>query len=94
MDLMGFLRWLGDRVEALERADSSRRMNASQDAAALGFGSRYFHGKPWRIPEHGLHGMLHPLSVWKDWAARPEADRRAEWDAMNAIDRRRARGAA
>ena len=94
VDLMGFLRWLGDRVEALEKKDGSRRLNATEAARALGFHERFIHGRPWRVPGFGLHGTLHPLSIWRDWLNRPEADRRAEWDAMTTVDRRKARGLA
>ena len=94
VDLIGFMRWLGDRVEALEKADLSRRINATQAARELGFDERYFHGRPWRVTSFGLNGMLHPLSVWKEWTDRPEVDRRAEWDAMTAVERRHARGVA
>jgi len=91
---MGYLDWVGDHIERIERERDEKRINATEAALELGFNSRFFHGRPWRWPQFGIGGPKYPLSEWRAWTARPEADRRAEWDAMNAIDRRRARGVA
>lgn len=94
LDLVGYLRWLGDEIEALKLGQSERRLNAAEAATALGYKASYFHGTPWRIPGFGIRGYRHTLADWQAWAARPEAERRAEWDAMPRTERRRARGAA
>lgn len=93
-DLVGSLRWIMDHVEALEQEKAERRVGASEAARQLGYGDSYFRGRPWRVPGFGLQGTMHSVAVWKAWIARPEVDRRAEWDAMSLKDRRRAQGVA
>jgi len=93
-DLVGSMRWLMDQIEAMKQSSSGRRLSASAAAEALGYGPRYLHGKPWCIPGFGLSGNLHTLGAWETWLARPEAERRAEWDAMGIRSRRLARGVA
>lgn len=86
------LDWIMDQIEMLVQEREEKRMNAAEAARALGYGPRYFHGHPWRIPSFGLNGFQHPLSTWREWNERPEIDRRAEWDAMSLKERSRARG--
>jgi len=92
-DLVGALRYVMDGLDDLKRDRAARKHNASEAARELGYNARYFHGRPWRIPSFGLHGLMHPLSVWKAWDERPEAERRAEWDAMPVAERTKARRA-
>jgi hypothetical protein len=91
-NLIEYLRWLGDRVEALFDQQDGRRMSASEAARELGYNARYFHGHPWRVPGFGLKGMMHSLQAWREWNDRPEAERRATWDAMPAREQAKARG--
>lgn len=91
LDLVGYLRWLGDRIEQFQSSMDNVKLGAATAAVALGYKRGYFHGKPWRIPGFGQGGYMHTLQVWRDWDHRPEADRRAEWDAKNPVDRRKAR---
>jgi hypothetical protein len=94
IDLIGSIRWLMDRVEAIEHREDERKVSARAAALALGYPVGYCHGKPWRVPHYGKGGTRHPLSAWKEWLDAPEAERRAGWDAMSLADRRRVRGAA
>jgi hypothetical protein len=84
--------WVGNMLEMLVRDREEKRINASAAARSLGYDARYFHGSPWRIPGFGLKGMMHSLAAWRAWNERPEAARRAEWDAMPLDQRRLARG--
>lgn len=94
-DLIGYLNWLGDRVEALEAERAERRVSASAAARALGYSEDFLHGKPWRVPGFGVEGTLHTLSAWRRWLSeRTDAERRAAWDALPASERARLRGAA
>ena len=92
-DVVGSLDWIMDHLVELLRDRDTKRLCASEAARVLGFHERYF-GKPWRIPEFGLHGIRHTLATWKSWLARPEAERRSEWDLLPMQSRRNARGAA
>lgn len=94
VDLIGFLRVMGEQIDSLLEREAERRVTAAEAARTLGYGPRHFDGKPWRIPGFGAFGTMHALSAWKDWLARPETERRAEWDAMPATQRRKVRGAA
>lgn len=58
----------------------------------LGYDDRYFHNRPWRIPDFGINGYMHSLGDWRTWNARPEAERRTQWDALTMVERRSARG--
>lgn len=89
-DLVGSLRWIMDRLDALEAREGERRLSASAAAVALGFGRNYLL-KPWRQPGFGANGTRHALSAWVAWLARPETERRAEWDAMSIKARRAVR---
>jgi len=92
LDLVGSLRWIMDRLEVQEHERGERRVSARRAALLMGFSDNYLH-QPWRIPGFGAAGTRHSLSDWKEWLARPEAERRAEWDTMPVGQRRRARGA-
>lgn len=92
-DLVGSLRWIMERLEALEDHKGEKLLSASAAAVNFGHGRNYLL-QPWRIPGFGLKGTRHTLSAWTAWLDRPEAERRAEWDAMSIKDRRAARGAA
>jgi hypothetical protein len=83
-----------DRLETIERMRDEKRVNALEAARTLGYPERYFHGKPWRMPNFSQSGSLHALSVWREWMQRPEVDRRSEWEALPLNARRRARGLA
>lgn len=97
-DIVGTLGWIVEHVAtietrllAIETESEARRLNAAEAARALGFSEGYFHGKPWRIPEYGAHGFLHPLASWRTWLERPEGARRSAWEAMSATERSRIR---
>ncbi len=90
-DLVGYLRWLGDKVEALDAARDTYRICATEAARRLGYHPRYFHGRPDRIPGFGLSSKVHTLTEWVEWLSRPEAERRAEWDAIPTRERRQNR---
>jgi len=93
-DIVGSLAWIMDKIEAAERRDNERRLNAAEAARAMGHKPSYFHGQPWRVPGFGLSGTQHTFAAWCAWVERPEAERRAEWDAMSVKQRGLARGAA
>jgi len=88
-DLVGYLRWLGDKLESMEAANNGRRVSASEAARVMGYSPSYFRGKPWRIPGFGASGTMHSMAEWKTWLARPEADRRSEWDSFGVKERRK-----
>lgn len=88
-DLAGAINYLIARVEYLESEREQTRMLPKTAARALGFSDNYFSGRPWRIPGFGLNGRMFPLSTWREWTARPEAERMAGWDLMSAAERRR-----
>lgn len=94
LDLIGYLRWLGDRIEALDGERRSEKISARKAAEQLGYHPRFFHGRPWRIPGFGLDGTIHSLADWEAWAARPEVERRSEWERMPLKEKNKARGAA
>lgn len=95
---LAFYEWLGDAAEAIlgyiQQQHSGRRVSASEAARELGYNPRFFHGRPWRIPGYGLKGTMHTLAEWEDWIARPEAERRSEWETMPLNQKRNARGVA
>ena len=100
-DLVGALRWIMDSFEklnadivAIHAGQDERRVNATDAAKALGFPPKYFHNTPWRVPGFGAEGRYYTLATWRAWVARPEADRRAEWDAMSLPVRQKVRGVA
>ena len=86
------LGWIMDQLEELRKEREARRLNAGEAAEAMGYNQAYFRGKPWRVPDFGRNGNRHPLSAWRAWHDRPEAERRAEWDALSLAERRRIRG--
>jgi hypothetical protein len=93
-DLIGYLRWLGDQLEALQAERMSEKLSAQQAATLMGYHPRFFHGRPWRIPGFGMSGTLHSLAEWKAWTDRPEVERRSEWEKMPLKEKNKARGAA
>lgn len=94
-DLMGYLDWLGDRIEVLEHDREEKRLSATAAARVLGFSHDYFHGKPWRVPGFGAQWTRHTLAAWKAWLSeRTDAERRAAWDAIPVRERARLRGVA
>jgi len=85
--------WLMDHMEALERARDEKRYCAADAGRLLGIEPYHFHSRPWRVPTFGLkYDGLYPLTEWRAWLERPEAERRAEWDAMSPSARKKARG--
>lgn len=93
-DLVGALRYVMDALDELRRERDERRIGPTAAARALGYCESAFRGKPWRVPFFGLHGLMHGLTTWEAWNARPEVERRAEWDAMDIETRRKAQGVA
>jgi len=94
-DIVGTLAYLADRIDELAAERGAIRYCAAHAAEKLGYQPCHFYGKPWRIPTFGLEfDREYTLDEWRDWLKRPEAERRAEWDAMPVRDRRLARGAA
>ena len=91
-DLVGYLRWLGDKLESMEAGNKSRRVSASEAARVMGYSDSYFRSKPWRVPGFGASGTMHSLAEWESWLERPEAERRSAWDAMDVRARRRMAG--
>jgi hypothetical protein len=87
-DLIGYLRWLGAMVESIKEGYKARRVSASEAARVMGYSKSYFRSKPWRVPGYGAKGTMHSITDWESWLARPEAERRAEWDAMDVRSRR------
>lgn len=92
-NIVEYLEWLGDKVEAMDTARQTERINASQAARDFGLASNYFSRAPWRIPGFGGKGTIHTREEWA-YCLASEAERRKEWDAMSAAERRKARGAA
>lgn len=93
-DLIGALRYVMDALDDIRRERDERRIGPTAAAKTLGYCESYFRGKPWRVPNFGLQGLMHGLSAWETWNARPEIERRAEWDAMDMKTRRKAQGVA
>ena len=93
-DLAGAINHLIAEVEQIKARQDETRLSARAAAARLGYSDSYFRGHPWRIPFFGASGTLHAFSVWKDWLATPDHERRAQWDAMSAKERRAMRGVA
>lgn len=91
-DIVGSLAWIMEEITALRRERQERRVSAAEAAESLGYGREYFHGKPWRIPGFARNGTYLSLAEYQAWDARPEAERRAEWDAMPLHERARLRG--
>lgn len=89
-DLMGYLDWLGDRIEtALSLRDAAALLpGQAEKALARSKGSLCAARYPWRIPEHGAKGPRHSLATWRAWLETPERERRAEWDALTRKQRR------
>jgi len=88
-DLIGYLRWLGDKLESMEEGRKARRVSASEAARNIGHSESYFRGKPWRIPGFGATGTMHSMTEWEAWLSRPEAERRQEWDTMGVKARKK-----
>jgi len=82
VDMVGYLRWIGDKLERIEAERLSRRVSATEAARILGFSESYLRGHPWRIPGFGARGNLHSLAEYERWLSRPDEDRQAEWDAL------------
>jgi hypothetical protein len=91
-DIVGSLEWIMDRLAFLFDAQGTQRLNASQACAELGYPRGYLHSRPWRIPGFGANGLPPTRRDWETWLARPEIERRAEWDAMPVAQRRKIRG--
>lgn len=92
-DIVGSLAWIMDQIEDLKAIRGAERVNLAEAERRMGYRRGYL-SKPWRVPGFGLNGTQHTFEAWCAWVARPEAERRAEWDAMSVPDRRKARGAA
>lgn len=96
-NLMGFLDWLGDQVEAVARARDEQRVNPTDAAQLLGFPKGYFSATryPWRIPGFGAAGTLHPVSAWRAWIeSGSDKGLRAKWEAIPPVERRKIQGRA
>ena len=91
-DVVGSLAYIMEQLDELRRERDQERLTASEAARAYGFNDRYFHNHPWRVPQFGQFGTMHTREVWDAWMARPEIERRAEWDAMDAKTRQQYRG--
>jgi len=83
------LAYLMDAVDELRHAREEERVNATETARFLGLSAHYFHGmRPIRYP--GFRGDIpHPLSAWRDFIARTDRERQAEWDALSLPERER-----
>ena len=88
-DLVGYLRWLGDMVVSIKEGYKARRVTATEAARTNGYPDTYFRGKPWRIPGFGASGTRHSMADWDAWLARPESERRSEWDSLGVKERRK-----
>lgn len=90
LDLIGFLRALGDEVCALRAGRDAERVGSTLAERALGYSQSYLSSSryPWRVPEFGARGTMLPLSAWREWNESPDAARRARWDAMSLRERR------
>ena len=93
-DLAGELAALRAEVKALLAERSERRISARAAALLMGYDADYFYGHPWRIPGYGLKGTRHTVGAWRAFLDRPEAERRAEWEAIPVKERALARGLA
>ncbi len=83
-----------DAIEARLRGDDGQLLAPAAAARALGLGRNYFVSRPWRIPAFGSGLGRYTLSEYRAWLDRPEAVRRAEWEAMPSERKRNLRGAA
>lgn len=94
-DIVGTLAYLADAIDEIKRGRDEERFSQTDAARRLGLNQSHCWGKPWRVPTFGLeYDGMYPLSQWRAWLERPEAERRAEWDAMPLKDRSAARGLA
>lgn len=92
-DIIGTLAYIVERVEEVARQKDETRYGPTLAAQKLGFHKAHCWSKPWRVPTFGLEfDGEYPLSQWQAWFARPEAERRAEWDALPLAKRSVARG--
>jgi len=93
-DMVGYLRWLGDRLEALDTKLGAIRMDATEAARTLGYKPGFFYGKPWRIPGFARLGYKHTLAEWEAWIAIPDRERKLQWESLPVDVRKSIRGAA
>ncbi len=94
-DIVGTLAYLADQIDAIRHEQDETRYAQTDAARRLGLNQSHCWGKPWRIPTFGLeYDGMYPLTQWRAWLERPEAERRAEWDALPLKDRSAARGLA
>lgn len=93
INFVGAFEWLILHIAAIECTRAAEKISASEYARRAGYKRGFFtRATPWCIPGFGLDGMMHSEETWRTWNARPEVDRRSEWDAMRGIQRRKALG--
>jgi len=89
--LMDGLDELRSIVGELRRVQGEELLFATEAMQELGYQKKYAHGKPWRYPNY-LSDRPHTLAAWRAWFKKPEAERRAGWDALSPAARRKLLG--
>lgn len=105
-DILGMLEYLNHRID--EVRESARKMidlsamtryGIEELAEVQELAPCTVSRSPWKLPNFGRPDIMGKRRLWlgstvRAWYERPEDERRAEWDAMSAAERRKAMGKA
>ena len=103
-DFGAMLGYLVDRLDDLAEKTvrlielyDAQRFSVSELASLQDCSPDTLYRCPWKLPRYGAPDMQGKRRLWlgatvRAWYARPEDERRREWESMSAAERRRAMG--